>query len=878
VGGIVGRELEQRQLLEVLNSARAGNAVSIVLDGEAGIGKSTLLEWMCRNAEGFTVLRVRGHEADAGSGYLVLRQLLKPILHHLPELDDHLVEALESALRMSAEPTNESLVPLAVLELCSAATTGAPLLLALDDAQWFDMASLDALTFVARRINSERLVAAFGIRTYELQGAAQLQDIPRLHLLGLDDTASRALAEAHGRQFSPRLRELSQGNPLALQHLDISDGSERGPIPDRLRRGFETELASLPSATQRALAIAAVAGSAPADIRRAALEAAGASEADLVVAVRSGVLREDGEFRHPLLREVATPTVADAGPIHDALALAYDIEHPNLALLHRLRGSAEFTDQQVAAAEEAAEVMATNGRGDDAFALFAAAAERATNPAQRSGLFRRCAQIHCFAGRYPASLPYFRRAIDAAPDAQNRLQAMRSMVWAEMWSGATARESAAKLHQELRTSAGSIVDDEQLSKAWGSLLALYLACDVHSALAAIAEMPPGLDAEGDVLTAQCYAAERVAVAGRTRFEDRANSLSVLPHGFLDSTADVHGELLLVECRWVEANAWAQRQIDDMRTVPYEADIGPTTARSIVSRSFMGDCLTAFGLALTTLERVPDDGSALGTGAIAAAIVGAEVATDWATRCLETGQRHGLTAFVIDGHSRLGLIDLGAGRFDAAADQFASAWNLMTVHGYRHPGYTHARGDIAEGFALAGRVADARSVIAELEAGPFDLPWARGVAARARGVLGEAGQFLKALALLADSPWELARTQLAMARVLPARSVQQRAAAEAAVQAFDSMGARPWAARARDVLAAVDSKVISVQPADPLAALSGRERTVAFAVARGLSNKEVAGELYISMKTVDAHLQQIYRKLDIRSRTQLAALCHAPIAS
>ena len=848
-----------------------------MLDGEAGIGKSTLLDWMCRNADGFTVLRVRGHEADAGSGYLVLRQLLKPILHHVPELDDHLAEALSSALRMSDTPTNESLVPLAVLELCSAATTVAPLLLALDDAHWFDMASLDALRFVARRINSERLVVAFGMRSHELQGSAQLQDVPRLHLVGLDDTASRALAEAHGRQFSPRLREWSQGNPLALQHLDITDGSEPGHIPDRLRRGFETELASLPAATQRALAIAAVAGSAPADVRRAALEAAGASEADLLLAVRSGVLRDDGEFRHPLLREVATPTVAHAGPIHDALALAYDATHPDLALLHRLRGSAEVTEQLVRAAEEAAEVMAGNGRGDDALALFAAAAERATNPAQRSGLFRRCAQVHSFAGRYPSSLPYFRHAIESAPDAQNRLQAMRSMVWAEMWSGATASESAAKLHQELRVSAGSVVDHEQQSKAWGSLLALYIACDVHSALAAIAEMPPGLDVEGDVLTAQCYAADDHAVAARKRFGDRAMALTVLSHGFLDSTADVQGELLLVEGRWAEANIWTLRQLDDMRSVPYEADIGPTTARSIVSRSFMGDCLTAFGLALTTLERVPDDGSALGTGAIAAAMVGAEVATEWATRCLETGRRHGLTAFLIDGYSRLGLIHLGAGRFDAAADQFSDAWNLMTAHGYRHPGYTHARGDIAEGFALVGRSADARSVIAELEAGPFDLPWARGVAARARGVLGESDQFQRALSLLVDSPWELARTQLAWSRALPVHSAEQRAMARAAVAAFDSMGARPWAAQARAVLAAGEHEPPSIPLADPLAQLSGRERTVAFAVARGLSNKEVAGELFISLKTVDTHLQQIYRKLDIRSRMQLAALCHAPIA-
>jgi DNA-binding CsgD family transcriptional regulator len=875
VGGIVGRELEQRHLLESLNSARAGSATSIVLDGEAGIGKSTLLEWMCRNADGFTVLRVRGHEADMGSSYLVLRQLLKPILHHVPELETHLADALDSALRMSDAPTNESLVPLAVLELCSAATTTGPLLLALDDAHWFDLASLDALTFVARRVNSERLVVGFGIRSHELAGAAQLQDVPRLHLVGLDDKASRALAEAAGRQFSPRLRDLSRGNPLALQHLDVTDGSEHGQIPDRLRRGFETELAALPAATQRALAIAAVAGSAPAEVRRAALEAAGFSEADLTVAVHAGVLRDDGEFRHPLLREVATPAVEHTGSIHAALALAYEASNPGLALLHRLRGSAEVNEADLAAAHEIAETLAANGRGDDALALFSAAAQRASG-AQRSQLFLRCAHIHSFAARYPASVPFFRRARDAAPDAQHRLQATRSMVWAEMWSGSTLRDSAARLLVELRASASSEVDREQQSKAWGSLIALYIACDNYSALAAIAEMPDGLDVEGDVLICLCFAADPAAVAARRVFEERLKSVTRLTHGFLDASADAQGELLLVEGRWTEANIWSQRQLDDMRSVPYEADVGPTTGRHIISRAFLGDCLTAFGLALTTLERVPGDGSALGTGALAAAIVGADVATEWATKCVAIGEQHGITAFLIDGRHRLALVALGAGDVGPAVQICVEAWRLMTDYGYRHPGYTFARGDIAEVFALSGRGDDARAVIAELEAGPFQVAWACGVAARVRGMLGEVGQFERAVSLLVESPWEVARTHLAWSRALPANSAEQRRHAQTALDAFESMGARPWAAQAREVLSVVDSEGPTNQSVDPLAQLSGRERTVAFAVARGLSNKEVAGELYISLKTVDAHLQQIYRKLDIRSRTQLAALCHAPI--
>ncbi len=145
-----------------------------------------------------------------------------------------------------------------------------------------------------------------------------------------------------------------------------------------------------------------------------------------------------------------------------------------------------------------------------------------------------------------------------------------------------------------------------------------------------------------------------------------------------------------------------------------------------------------------------------------------------------------------------------------------------------------------------------------------------MAARARGFLGERGQFEVALDLLADSPWETARTQLAWARhIRRSDSAHSRALAEAAGYGFEAMGARPWATQARGV------STPSAETPDPMSALlpelSDRERTVALTVARGLSNKEVAAELFISMKTVDAHLQQIYRKLDIRSRSQLTAI-------
>ena len=123
------------------------------------------------------------------------------------------------------------------------------------------------------------------------------------------------------------------------------------------------------------------------------------------------------------------------------------------------------------------------------------------------------------------------------------------------------------------------------------------------------------------------------------------------------------------------------------------------------------------------------------------------------------------------------------------------------------------------------------------------------------------------------PGVLAGCALAWARSLPATDDVRRRLATDALRAFDELGARPWAAQARGLLAEAGGEA-SHEKADPLAPLSARERTVALSVARGLSNKEIATDLFISRKTVDAHLQQVYRKLSLRSRTQLAALCHA----
>ena len=198
---LFGREQEQRRLLDLLGRVRSDGGVGVVIVGDPGIGKSSMLDWLSSHAAGFTVLQARGHDADAGTSYLVLRQLLRPVRHHLAAIDQPLAEALAAAISLSGETTTEALVPLAALELLSEAATDSPLLILLDDAQSFDHASLSVLTFCARRLLAENVLIVFAVRALEVAEWSVFESLETLHLRGLDEQAGRKFVEASGRSL-----------------------------------------------------------------------------------------------------------------------------------------------------------------------------------------------------------------------------------------------------------------------------------------------------------------------------------------------------------------------------------------------------------------------------------------------------------------------------------------------------------------------------------------------------------------------------------------------------------------------------------------------------------------------------------------------------
>jgi DNA-binding CsgD family transcriptional regulator/tetratricopeptide (TPR) repeat protein len=887
MAGLVGRTVEQRRLLDLVERARGGDAQSVVLVGDPGIGKSTLLSWLGRSADGFVVLHARGHEADTDSGYLILRQLLRPLAQSIADLDTHLAEALQAAIQMLPVSVNEGLVPLAVLELLSIVSETTPLLVIIDDAHLCDHASLAALSFVARRVVVERVLLAFAMRPNEIVDRALLGSLPEMSVTGLDSAASQLLVDASNGAFTPQLFERCQGNPLALQHLSTASvGTDEESLPDRLRDGFSRSIKRYPAATQSALALVALAGSITPEVLTAALHSLGATSADLQPAIDDRMIDSDWAFLHPLRRAAAMPGPAEVAGLHDALAKAYAGHSPDRELLHRLLGSGPHPPELTVLAEATAHELADVNRRDDAHALFVAAAHRESDPVRRSLLWCQAGRAMAFSGQYARSLPFFERAVSEAPDPLTRSRSVRTLIWSQLWTGRPAPLGAAQLHQELLAVTTANADLEQLGMGWASLVAMYIVCDNHAALAALAEMPDVVDVGSDRAAALCIGNVPAALEARRKLEARPRRAALHIDELYLPSAAIHGEMLLMEGRWAEAESWAKSIVDAFREAHLVTELAPAISRRVYSRLFLGDGVTAYGLALATLERSPEDGTILGAAAFVGAVVGAEQAERWARACLEIGQRLGITAFSVDASHRLGLIELAANRPEAAEPYLTQAWEVMTRCGFRQPGYTYARGDIAETFARVGRHDETLAVIAELEAGPFDLPCARGWAARARALLGDHDQFQVAVDLLADSPWEVARTELSWARTVQATEpLTSRRLATSALARFEEMGARPWAAQAREALRTLDvdddrtSRVAEFAPApsrsevDPLAELSDRERTVALAVTRGLSNKDVAGELFISRKTVDAHLQQIYRKLDVRSRTQLSHVCH-----
>ncbi|MDO3703214.1 AAA family ATPase [Micromonospora sp. C28SCA-DRY-2] len=903
-GELHGRKPEQDAIADLLAAARAGTSSSLVLRGEPGIGKTALLDHAAAAAGAMRLLRGTGVEFEAELPYSGLQLLLRPTLGSLAALPGPQRAALEAAFGLGPTAGSEPmLVGLAVLSLLTEYADDTGLLCLVDDAQWLDRASREALLFAARRLHAEGVVMIFAARDGE--GSFPAPGLAELRLSGLAPEAAAALLDRHPLTPAVRYRLLAEarGNPLALLELPVALAAEGAsafspgalPLTGRLQLAFHGQVSRLPETCQSLLLVAAADETGELAVILRAAAALGAAIEDLAPAERAGlVLRGDADgttirFRHPLIRAAVyqRAPLAQRLAVHRALAAALDSpEHADRRAWH-LAAATTGADEEVASALERTAARARDRNGHvAAAAAYERAARLSAEPAARAHREALAAEAALEAGdleRARALGVRAARQLDDAPVVRARIAQVRAV--ADFWQG-----SYSTAHRLLLDGAGLIRDadpgqaarlltqavhtswylgERQLAETLDRLAALPL--DDADPLAPVgrhlvhldpgrAELPPPL---GDTLA---------AVRRRGRAPDQV--LLILCGAALalgqDSDAYELATALAAEHR---ARGGAGR----LPTVLFFAAEGEVFAGR--HRDALATATEALGLARDTGQQqwVSQFSSVL---AYLDAVTGEEAAC---RRNAEEALAGATAAAIAPGapwaYWSLGLLELGLGRAEAALARFERLNREPMRH---HICATRSVPDLVESAVRVGEPERATEPLARFArwAGSVRQPWADALVLRCRGLLAtdERAEAYYTAALDRHDrdgrPLEYARTALLYGEWLrrARRKAEARGPLHAALEVFDRLGMRPWAARTRGELTATGVQDQDPAPGDGVVAgLTPQELQIARLAAQGLSNRDIAAQLFLSHRTVGYHLYKAYPKLGVTSRGELKEL-------
>jgi DNA-binding CsgD family transcriptional regulator len=914
---LLGRQRELAHIDDLLSGAKDGTSAALLLHGEPGIGKSALLRAsLDRAAElDFGVLRTRGFESESDIPFAGLLELLTPLLPLRDRIPDVQARALGSALALEPPtPFDRFAVPAAMLSLLAAAAEEKPYLVAADDVHWLDDASREALIFVARRLGAEGVVLLCAARPVGDLLAA-FEGVESVDVPGLEDATAAELLKRESRhrvadEVAAGLVATAHGNPLALTEIPrgLSAGQLAGREPlagpiaagQQIEQAFARQLADLPATTRSALLVAAAMQTGRHDLFVAALDRLGLPADALDPAVSAELIAIDGsvDFFHPLLRSAVyhgADPVARRG-VHAALATL--ATSPARRAWH-LAAAADAPDEEVAAALEtaAAEARARGGVTAGARA-FERAANLSTDDDARARRLLEAASDFAQAGLADHALALVGRAQELVPGGAMATEVVRVRGRVEMRRGAPATA-----HDLLVSEADRIEDADPAAAA--SLLveaavAHMMTGDMEALVAtgdrARALLPPGADPVIEVL-AGVLVGEAHAALGH---EDEADALLDPAMPFLTSEyvlampselVGMAGQCAIWYERWDRATA----VLDHLVTVAREASainhiIYPLAAHSILDyrQGRWGAALADAGES-ARLARETGLRPLLTFGLCALAHVEAgmgrrEDARTHAREALHLGEVLGGSAITVYAVNALAFDALSNGEAEAAAELYDRAFRMASrLHMQR--GLVQYGADRVEALTRLGRTDDAFQALEEFADTPGGGRWALAALARCRGMLaGKTAEhhFQTALSHHAHDgqPFEKARTQLAYGERLrrDRRRADARELLGEALDTFERLGASPWADRARVELRATGGAAAEgpagekeAVAAAGLEELTAHELQIARLVAYGMTNREVAAKLFLSPKTIEYHLSQIYRKLDLRSRTQLASL-------
>jgi DNA-binding CsgD family transcriptional regulator len=901
---LAGRDRERVAVRHLLDQARDSRGASLVLHGVPGVGKSTLLDDAAvdARADGFTVLRTSGIESESPLAFAALQRLLRPVLRLADRLPDPQARALRRAFGAEEGEVDRFLVFLAALSLLAEAAEEAPVLSVVDDAHWLDDASAAALQFLARRLQVERVALLFAARDGDVR-RFDADDLPHVALGELDAADAGALLTATTgavvpREVLDRLVHGTGGNPLALVELGTALSPDQltgqAPLPGDLpltagvERVFLDRVRRLPPGAQTLLLVAAADDSGRATIVRHAALALGTSNDAIVAAEDSGLIEVvDGtvRLRHPLVRSAVygAATSSRRREAHRALADALvDSGDLDRRAWHRAAAAEEPDESVVAALDDVAERASRRGGLEAASAAWERAAELTVAAGPRASRLLSAAGA-AWASAQPGRARALAEVARAAGDDVLLLADVDRLRARIEWNIGSGPVGHRILLQAAREVAGA---DPARAQVMARMAAAAVTFGIDSGI----DVDPA-DFVGDLVTtppgpALCSALllSGFAHIGRGNLGDAAGEFRLAfaqdtAGGDVDLVPNLGLAALYIGDDTVALDAYG-RFIAHAREAGAPATILYGLARRTAAEIATGDWPTATASSAEAWDLARATGQdPLGSLPLA-----------WLTLLAALRGDHGefsqnLTESERPSRARdVGLTSVVSRDVILWAKGVGPTDPPTALHHLEQITHPMVRSmsalDRVEAAARSGRrhqIAEWADELAST-ADQTQMPWAAAAAAHAQALLATGTEavslFERALDAHADSSRrpDRARTQLAFGEYLrrSRRRIDAREHLKAALETFEDLGATRWAERARQELRASGETARRREPSTT-ADLTAQERHVATLVRQGLNNRDVAAQLFLSPRTVDFHLRNVFAKVGISSRAELVAL-------
>ena len=896
---LLNRQQERATLDGLLGDLRSGRGRALVVRGEAGVGKSALLEYMAGAAADMQVVRVAGVESELELAFASLHLLCAPLLDRLERLPVPQRDALAVAfgLREGGTP-DRFMVGLAVLTLLAEAAEERPLLCLIDDAQWLDHASAQVLAFTARRLLAEPVGLVFAAR----DPGEQLRGLTDLEVEGLPDQEARTLLHSVIRfrldeRVQDRILAEANGNPLALLELPRGLRPEQlaggfglvGAVPARIEAGFRRRLEALPADTRSLMLVVALE---PVGDSIAVWQAAGrlGIPASATVAAETDGLLEIGtrvRFRHPLVRSAvySAASLPERRAAHAALAAVTDRDSAPDRRAWHLAAAAPGPDEEVAAELERSAGRAQARGGIAAAAAFLQrAVELTADPLRRSGRALEATQASLQAGAFEAAAELLDVSMAGPLDElqQARVDLLRGQIAYASRAGGDAPALLMKAARQFEQLDAGLARQTYLEALYAALAAGQFAgagdLQEVSRAALSCPRPAGPPRPPDLLldglavmataglaqaapllrrAARVFAEEEISMADRLRWSHMAVVAAVTV--WEEEYWHVIEARALRSCR--EAGLLAQLVVYVNSITIFTVWHGDfAEASSLVAE---GEAIAA-----ATGSQFPPFGAMLLGGfrgaeaEVAPLMEAVTAAAQAAGQGLAVQWTQWVAAILYNGLSRYETALAAAQGAEQGADPHVSMWAMTElIEAATRTGQTQLAAE------ALGRLAEATSI------GQTD--WGQGIYARSRALLsdGEDAEscYREAIDRLSRTGFrpELARAHLLYGEWLrrERRRTDARTQLRTAHDMLAAIGMRAFAERARRELRAT-GETARRRTASPHEQLTPQEAQIARLARAGLSNPEIAAQLFLSPRTVEYHMAKVFAKLDITSRRQL----------